>query len=254
MEYKWNLNSNQWENYFKEDYKYDKNNNLIINSQFQWNTATNIWDKYGEHNFIFDSQNLNTIEYQYTWNPNNNQMENTFKWEYNYDNDANMYMNIKYAWNKTSGQWENTDKTSFSYDNSYAITEIWGYNSSSRFKHKVTGSVSQKFTSGNWVSNLKSTFYYSGPFATNTEELSFRKEMLIYPNPCSGKLFLQAENQKITTVKVYNIEGKMLLQKDVNSSENNLGLELNNFVSGVYFISALLEDGSILCSKFFLEE
>ena len=65
---------------------------------------------------------------------------------------------------------------------------------------------------------------------------------------------LRTENKKIVLVEVFNLAGKMLIQKEVNESEKDLSLELDNFNSGIYLISTLLEDGTKSSSKVFLEK
>lgn len=63
---------------------------------------------------------------------------------------------------------------------------------------------------------------------------SIKKLINLYPNPTNGELSV---NVPITgELKLYDIEGKLLLTKDIEAFQSNV-INLSNFSEGVYFIS-----------------
>ena len=60
--------------------------------------------------------------------------------------------------------------------------------------------------------------------------------MSIYPNPVSGKLFIEA-GDAISLVEVYNLTGTMLLNQECNSEK--VEIEVSELQSGIYFIKMM---------------
>jgi len=75
-------------------------------------------------------------------------------------------------------------------------------------------------------------------------------DMIIYPNPSSGELFLEFKNQKgeRAELSIYNIYGKRLDTRtlDLNSPKYRLDLAQEGLASGAYFISIQTESAVIV--------
>ncbi|MBL4593040.1 MAG: S8 family peptidase [Flavobacteriales bacterium] len=56
----------------------------------------------------------------------------------------------------------------------------------------------------------------------------------IYPNPTSGQLTIEFENDEIESIAVINLLGEIVLDKKVNGRQ--LKLDITNFAEGVYYI------------------
>ncbi|WP_298779329.1 chondroitinase-B domain-containing protein [uncultured Polaribacter sp.] len=60
-------------------------------------------------------------------------------------------------------------------------------------------------------------------------------EITIYPNPIKDNLlFIKSKTSEIGLVQVYNIQGKLLTEKQLNSLEGTMSI--NNYSSGIYFV------------------
>ncbi|MEO6303854.1 MAG: glycosyl hydrolase family 18 protein [Bacteroidia bacterium] len=83
---------------------------------------------------------------------------------------------------------------------------------------------------------------------TGINNINNTKEILIYPNPTNGKLFLQAE--KISSVQIFDVQGKLILTKEI-SLENEFIIDLNllSIKKGLYFIGLTQTNGIILFKK-----
>ncbi len=75
-----------------------------------------------------------------------------------------------------------------------------------------------------------------------------KKEIVLYPNPTSGKVYFNFPSQKIT---VYNSQGQEL---SVFSSINSLTeVDLNGFSTGIYLLKIVTEDNQVVNAKIIKE-
>ncbi len=71
-------------------------------------------------------------------------------------------------------------------------------------------------------------------------------ETLIFPNPANDFINVTCVDCNITTIRVVNINGQFLIQKDItNSASENAYLNIGDLPSGVYFVSVYID--SALC-------
>ena len=62
----------------------------------------------------------------------------------------------------------------------------------------------------------------------------------IAPNPTSGQVIVTSEKEKIKEVKVFDLQGKELLQSYPN--DFNAHIDLSKFESGIYLIQIMAGD------------
>ena len=77
--------------------------------------------------------------------------------------------------------------------------------------------------------------------------------ILLYPNPATGKITIdlqQFKNLQNTTLSIYNIQGKLLLQQAVVQSQTELNI--SSFFKGIYVAKVNNEKESFV-SKFMKE-
>jgi len=64
-------------------------------------------------------------------------------------------------------------------------------------------------------------------------------EFSVYPNPFDNEIYVQLENwTNVTAVRLFDLQGKLLNQWDVNDSNEliNLRIETNHLLPGVYLV------------------
>lgn len=66
----------------------------------------------------------------------------------------------------------------------------------------------------------------------------------VYPNPFSDILNITAHNLKITQVKVINLQGQIIIEKEIKANE--LQLDASTLRSGIYFIEITTNEGRIV--------
>ncbi|MCB0635954.1 MAG: proprotein convertase P-domain-containing protein, partial [Lewinella sp.] len=88
------------------------------------------------------------------------------------------------------------------------------------------------------------------PIATNAMELT------AYPNPTSGQLTvnLSAFLDREATLEVMDINGQLLLQKQLGLVENSTEqLDLSSYAAGMYFVRVLTNDGTTAVQRVILQ-
>lgn len=76
---------------------------------------------------------------------------------------------------------------------------------------------------------------------------NLKKEISIYPNPVSNKLYIENHNSKINEIKITDISGKLLLRTNVNSTK--IEIDFKNFPNGIYFLTAESKGKTIRTEK-----
>lgn len=99
-----------------------------------------------------------------------------------------------------------------------------------------------------WVPGIDFTptlypWTWPGDEVLNTVEVNNTKllEVVIYPNPASHKLNINATS-KIKNIIIYSITGKKLMSLDINKKRDFI--DISNLVSGVYLVNYQLDSAS----------
>lgn len=72
---------------------------------------------------------------------------------------------------------------------------------------------------------------------SNNKDLPEANNFKIYPNPAQDIVMIDGISNDITAIEVYNVNGAIVLQKDINNNKSELDLSLLN--QGIYFLSVL---------------
>lgn len=103
---------------------------------------------------------------------------------------------------------------------------------------------------GNTISNLANIYFdYNFPIVTNTSTSTFatlgvneveNKSVVVYPNPTTGIVNINC-NDTIKNIVLYDIQGRLLMTKIVDSQ--NVTFELSNQNTGTYFVKVITDNG-----------
>jgi len=67
-------------------------------------------------------------------------------------------------------------------------------------------------------------------------EKSTLNSFSIYPNPTKGDLILKLNHKEFQSLRLINILGKVLVDREISGHENIIELELSQFTEGVYYL------------------
>ncbi len=81
------------------------------------------------------------------------------------------------------------------------------------------------------------SFEYS---KTITVDNASKQGFAVYPNPVKDRLILQADNDAISDIKIYHINGQLIHTQ--NTGTYNRDIDVSNLSNGVYFVSATLNN------------
>ncbi|MGH1386398.1 T9SS type A sorting domain-containing protein [Kordia sp.] len=90
----------------------------------------------------------------------------------------------------------------------------------------------------------KANDYFNGVLSTEEIEVSTTK---IYPVPFTNQLTIQTENDQISKVDLYSIQGQLLFTEAINSNQKTINLP--NLQTGIYFVKAYNSTGKIILQE-----
>jgi hypothetical protein len=105
---------------------------------------------------------------------------------------------------------------------SYSTTDQTPYNGISYYRLKQT--------------DFNGQFEYSDIRAVNFERT--KAEVVIYPNPTNNQITIQANEQELQNIKIYNVLGQDVTNsaKQLSKSENGVIIDLSNLANGIYSV------------------
>lgn len=97
------------------------------------------------------------------------------------------------------------------------------------------------FKGGNfdyWLVKLKD-------FTTSSPEKNQKPEILVYPNPAAGNIFVQLEdNSTVALINIFNSVGEKMIE--LSAATGKIEIPVKNFSQGVYLIEILTNDQRII--------
>ena len=81
-------------------------------------------------------------------------------------------------------------------------------------------------------------------FMTAINDPEIVKNIQIYPNPTSDQLFVNIDLPSIenTEIQLFNLDGRLLLNKNISASQNQIELNVSNFANGIYILKITIND------------
>ncbi|EDP95895.1 T9SS type A sorting domain-containing protein [Kordia algicida OT-1] len=87
----------------------------------------------------------------------------------------------------------------------------------------------------------KANQYFSGFLTTDEFQATTTK---VYPVPFTNQITIQAENNQLSKVELFSIDGRQLLTETINSTQKTINLP--NLQTGMYFLKAFGTNGNVL--------
>ena len=79
-------------------------------------------------------------------------------------------------------------------------------------------------------------YEYSAIRAVNIKQNT--AEVVIYPNPVNSQITIQADEQELSSIRIYNILGQDVtnLTKQLSKTDNSIIIDLSNLANGIYSV------------------
>lgn len=258
-----------WENSEKVEFAYNSSKQLIQELEFDWQDT--VWKYSSKSENTLDAQGKILIQVDSYWqdsiwvyddkdsniyNSSDQLIENyRFYWsayydewrvfsleEFTYDAKGNITESLNS--NYSSGQWLPDEKTMNVFDAAVDQSDIWLPKNSdfeNDFFSKSKIDASKYFAWGNstWEMEDSTAFYYSPiPFGIDEND---QFQVLFYPNPTLGRVFIKADLGSICTVTVHDILGNELLKVEMKNGDAQI--DTSSWPNGVYLFSMKSEKG-----------
>ena len=74
-------------------------------------------------------------------------------------------------------------------------------------------------------------------------------QLQLFPNPADNSITLKLTNQPIQRIAIFDLQGRMVYLKELESSSNRFDIDLGSFNSGLYIVEVESIDGIVSSSK-----
>lgn len=238
----YSFSAGQWNPSYREDYVHDANDNLISVYTFSYGTSWDTTAKYDSISFFYyDKFDIFNSDVQSLYVHQYDNLTSTFVLFGKYLRVKNSYgdisREIQLSWNGSS------------FDTVYSYKLDHYYTSGK--KDSLIISIKNSHT-GPYIPSDKYV-YPQSIIVTSVFDIASNKEVLkLYPNPAQDYLYLNMLNtneDKITEVFLYNIEGKLIEKKQIMKTPIYC-LEVSHLEKGIYMLNIKTESGRVYHSKF----
>lgn len=243
----------EWFEYGKTDYTYDGNGNMTQEIYYDWDWEDGGW--------------LAIDKYAYTYNSNGNLLTTIYtewfgewmnlnKEENNYDANGNIILQTYLDWDETSEAWVNESKVDIMYNNDYSFDDlilpyIYLIEFPELFNHMTTGGFGFTWDSetGDWDAEDIINFHYSEQTVTGITDNSL-ETIKVYPNPASEHVYFDlSKNSSSATVKIYDLQGKMVISQEI-TDKTQISID---YLNKGFYIYKLLQNGNTQSGKILIE-
>jgi hypothetical protein len=156
---------------------------------------------------------------------------------------SSAYYNIEspnesvYFFNKPIGGWTDTTETA-KIDTTF-VTEDIRYLAGFGFGYSLGISGNNVIIGSCLNGSSGSAFFYFLNYITGIEEV-IQKPIAVYPNPTSNSIHIDASENKIQQITVYDISGKAILNK--SNGQGSTQIDLSGFEKNIYILKIVTED------------
>ena len=127
------------------------------------------------------------------------------------------------------------------------------------YMYKINGNYKLVISANLWEYNAQSangvdfksrTYIYScpgnGEATTSVENVPAKVKRNAYPNPASDLVILPYDANGATSMKIYDMQGKLVERKFLDKSKQELQLNVKDYPSGMYFFEVNGESNSFI--------
>ena len=135
-------------------------------------------------------------------------------------------------------------------DGTVIATIFTGNNISYFFLRKVGEQYKFIVVDCNYKTETYKTYIYScpgnGEMVTNVQNVPVKVKRNAYPNPATDLVMLPYEVNAATSMKIYDMQGKLVERKFLDKNKQELQLNVKNYPSGMYFFEVNGESNSFI--------
>ncbi|WP_228530288.1 chondroitinase-B domain-containing protein [Tamlana sp. I1] len=101
---------------------------------------------------------------------------------------------------------------------------------------KILGFGQPNGSGSDWTSITELNFYGEFNAALSTEDVDFSNSIKIYPVPANSVLNIKTNNFAINNIAVYNLDGRLVMRKAIQNSNEPIVLNTASLSNGTYLV------------------
>jgi len=117
-------------------------------------------------------------------------------------------------------------------------------NSEGHFRNMINPNINEMGIGYGFNSEAQYRHYWTQVFGYNSNILSIhefnpeKKEIVVYPNPTKGDVVvsLKSANQKVIKLKIYDVQGKIVYNDQIENYQDNFEVPFANLPNGMYYL------------------
>ncbi len=265
-----NSNTNQYQNFEKLKYFYDENN--LKTEAISYTINNSQWIEDEKTTYLYNANNQLETTYLYDYLEDIDEWETQANEKTIYSYNANQKLSTKIVYDFLN-DWSEEEKEEYSYDEYQNLIETtysyWDnswiedgqevytdYDNNYNFNDLILPIFEiEEQDEINLFFNHKLNhfdYYYDGEVEGKTDLIysditastnDISKEVLnIYPNPFTNEISFTLTTQKNMTINLFDIQGKIILNKTITNGEK---IDLSTLDNGVYFYDLTSENKNI---------
>jgi len=214
----WDETNSLWINFERDLFVYDSDGLLEVETTQEWDIQSMSWinDKRILYTYIANATRFDTKTTE-KWE-NNNWMNDEVE-IFTYDTNDLITTSLEQKWDITTSQYNNKERKIYTNNSDGFTTEI----------------ISQNGVFGSWLNTGRDTRTYNNCAILDVEEQMAGFNFIIYPNPSTDYIKIKIDfNFSDLSMEIINSQGKMLLKKPLNNSNNNINISYLS--KGIYII------------------
>ena len=250
---RWDHTNLMWIESYKDEFINDSNGNSTSDSSYMWDELNSNWILIGRSESTYDTNGNPTSCISFSWDEATSLWTGNSKWEDGYDSNGNLIFASEFEWDETTSNWIGYYKDEYIYDITILANELIlpGFYFDDEFINKVTDILYYSIdeNSGQWYVDSRVKFFYSDNTNTGIEG-NKQNGIKVYPNPAADILNFDITNSYgSATIEICNIQGKLLLQKEVSQ---NLQISVDHLPRGLY-IYKINDSNAVKTGKIILQ-
>lgn len=190
---------------------------MILQEEYYWHIYRDLWIYGGKKEYAYDDNGNLILRIGYGWDSGTETHIPATKLEKVYDIHGNKLLEVDYYWDSNNNDWIPNRKEEFSFDTSGNVILWANQNWDTAYNE--------------WGKGWKAYYYYSDITSGYKEPIT-NEDIICYPNPSSGTVWIKIYQPIESKIMIYMINGKLVYSKKLY--QNITELDLSSLQQGIY--------------------
>ncbi len=219
----WNTSTQSWKNWFKYNYSYNTNDQLISSTGENWKAGSWVY-LWQTTNYVYNGTDLMSYEFQ-QWDTISASFKTNIKTTISYDVNHHPQNHLEMKWNASTATWENYRSLYYTFDANDNISSL----------------LTKKWlpASNSWANDHETVYYYRNTFTGFEDTKNSSHPLKVSPNPATT--FIEINGGKgPAMVNVTDLSGKTIIRERMEAA-NAARVDIGSLAPGLYLLDVTTE-------------